>query len=118
MVDYGLGCSVTSPLSWRRTGDSADVQVLFVGARSVMHAQVVGAAIIPNGIKTNTSHDRQQVPWSSTGTWETAQEKILRPKFTKFDDMKKSTRNAATRTCLRFSLSTMLLLHSNAWVSD
>ena len=56
VVDYGLGCSVTSPLSWRRTGDSADVQVMLVGSRSVMHAQVVS--------------------WSSIGTLEAAQEKF------------------------------------------
>ena len=47
-VDIGLGWSLASPLSWRCTGDSADVQVSCVCSLSLMHAQVVGAAIIPN----------------------------------------------------------------------
>ena len=43
-MDDGLGWSLASPLKWRRAGESADVQVVWVGSRSVIHAQDVGAS--------------------------------------------------------------------------
>ena len=44
VVDYGLGCSLASPLRWRRACESADIKVLWVHARSLIHVQVVGGS--------------------------------------------------------------------------
>ena len=57
MVDYSLGCSLASPLRWRRASESADVKVLWVDARSVIHAQVTGGASITDAVEQNTARD-------------------------------------------------------------
>ena len=59
MVDYSLGCSLASPLSWRRASESADVKVLWVDARSVIHAQVAGPVSITDTVEQNTYRDSQ-----------------------------------------------------------
>ena len=92
-------------MSWRRTGDSADVQVSCVCSLSLMHAQVVGAAIIPNAAEGTLPMIASESPGLQQ-THRRLHKKNPTPKIQKKkQDMGKSTRTAATRRCLRFSFS-------------
>ena len=61
VADYGppqIGRSLASPLGGRGTGESADVQILWAGSRSMKQVQVVWTASIPNAVEPRLSVSR------------------------------------------------------------
>ena len=83
LVDPASMTPLTPQWRLRFSFESADGHVLWLDARLVFRAQVVGSASMTNAAKQNASRDRRRFAWSTTATQEIVKE-TSRTKPTEF----------------------------------